>query len=684
MATGHRALANLTAVLLAPIFFVWLAAAQPQVCGDSGSYSANSTYQSNLGQLSVSLPKNASASPTLFATGSVGSVPDIVYALALCRGDTNASACAACVTTAFQDAQQLCAFSKDASVFYDLCLLHFSNQNFLPDTDGRGNQFIFQTDARNVSAPAVVFDNAVGVLLNATADYASSNSSKRFATGEEMFDRGGIPAIYALVQCTPDLAPAACRSCLGDIIQMMPRYLSGGQSGRAFWIRCNYRYELYPFFSGSPLLRLPVPAFAGMPPSPVDISPPSPVDISPPSNKRGQKERSAAKISASVASTIVFVLILSASAFICFKKRKPLKKQPGLAFHNAARGKCMIFDLPTLQEATENFSEENKLGEGGFGTVYKGTLPDEQEVAVKRLSQTSREGLNQLHNEVQVLAQLQHIKLVRLLGYCSHQNEVMLVYEFVKNGCLHNFLFDERKGRKLNWNLRYNIIVGIAKGILYLHEDSSIRIIHRDLKSNNILLDENMNPKIADFGLARLLGGGHTQTKTANVAGTYGYMAPEYAIFGNVSPKIDIFSFGVLILKIVTRRKNNSSDDYNNTVNLLSDVYNCWTKDMTLQIVDKSLNVYSKSEVLRCIHIGLLCIQEDPDDRPNIFSVVLMLTRDRVKLQPPRQPAFFFARDSSSVFEHARHGNYIYDKSDVIVEDNFSVNEVTNTDPYPR
>ncbi|XBJ00651.1 hypothetical protein VPH35_020505 [Triticum aestivum] len=426
MATGHRALANLTAVLLVPFFFAWLAAAQPQVCGDSGNYSANSTYQSNLGQLSVTLPKNASASPTLFAVGSVGSVPDIVYALALCRGDTNASACAACVTTAFQDAQQLCAFSKDASVFYDLCLLHFSNHNFLSDADGQGNQFIFQTDARNVSAPAAVFDNAVGVLLNATADYAASNSSKRFATGEEMFDTGGAPAIYALVQCTPDLAPAACRSCLGDIIQKMPKYLSGGQSGRAFRIRCNYRYELYPFFSGSPLLRLPVPAFAGTPPSPVDISPPS--------NKRGQRKRSAAKISASVACTIVLVLILSASAFICFKKRKPLKKQPAMAFHNAARGKCMIFDLSTLQEATENFSEENKLGEGGFGTVYKGTLPDEQEVAVKRLSQASREGLNQLHNEVQVLAQLQHIKLVRLLGYCSHQNEVMLVYEFVKKG----------------------------------------------------------------------------------------------------------------------------------------------------------------------------------------------------------------------------------------------------------
>ncbi|GJN11514.1 hypothetical protein PR202_ga29713 [Eleusine coracana subsp. coracana] len=245
----------------------------------------------------------------------------------------------------------------------------------------------------------------------------------------------------------------------------------------------------------------------------------------------------------------------------------------------------------------------------------------------------------------------------------------MLVYEHVINGSLDKYLFDNATGTILNWEQRYNIILGIAKGILYLHEDSRIKMIHRDLKANNILLDENMNPKVADFGLARLFGGDHTQTKTAHVVGTYGYMAPEYVMFGNVSTKTDVFSFGVLLLEIVTGRRNGSSDDANSDVcHLITDVWNYWIQGRALQLVQQSQHEYSESKALRCIHIGLLCVQQNPNERPEISSVVLMLTRSRIELQTPRQPAFFFGND-------AFNG---------MAEENFSVNNVTNTDPCPR
>jgi serine/threonine protein kinase len=150
----------------------------------------------------------------------------------------------------------------------------------------------------------------------------------------------------------------------------------------------------------------------------------------------------------------------------------------------------------------------------------QGVLSDGQEVAVKKLLGTTGHGLDQLHNEVLLLAELQHKNLVRLQGFCLHQEQTLLVYEYIKNGSLDNILFDTTKGNSLNWEQQYNIILGIAKGILYLHEDSSLRIIHRDLKSNNILLGEDMEPKIADFGLARLLGEGHTHSRTTRVVGT--------------------------------------------------------------------------------------------------------------------------------------------------------------------
>ena len=245
-----------------------------QVCGDSGNYTANSTYQRNLARLAAALPRNASASPALFAKGSVGAVPDIAYALALCRGDAaNATACGACVATAFQDAQQLCAFAKDAAVYYDACYLRFSNRNFLGDTASNGGELILM-NALNVSSPVGAFDAAVRGLLNAAGGYAA-NSSRRFATGEGAFDAAN-PTIYGLAQCTPDMSPADCRSCLGDVFGLIPQYLSGRQGGRVLGVRCNFRYEVYPFFTGGPSLRLPAPSSPpppALPPAQVNVTP---------------------------------------------------------------------------------------------------------------------------------------------------------------------------------------------------------------------------------------------------------------------------------------------------------------------------------------------------------------------------------------------------------------------------
>ncbi|XP_037474449.1 cysteine-rich receptor-like protein kinase 6 [Triticum dicoccoides] len=362
---------------------------------------------------------------------------------------------------------------------------------------------------------------------------------------------------------------------------------------------------------------------------------------------------------------------------------------PGLVYGMALctfkkMARALIFDLTALQEATQNFSEANKLGEGGYGIVYKGILPDGQEIAVKKLLGATEHGLHQLRNEVLLLAELQHKNLVRLQGFCSHRNDTLLVYEYIKNGSLDNFLFDTSEVNTLNWEQQYNIILGIAKGILYLHEDSNPRIIHRDLKANNILLDEEMDPKIADFGLARLLQEGHTHTQNTRAAGTLGYMAPEYAIHGSVSPKIDIFSLGVLVLEIITRRRNCGSD-YGDTVNLISDVWNYWTKGTISEMMDGSLNGYPRSQALRCIHIGLLCVQPDPDDRPQISTVIFMLTRDTMELQPPTQPAFFFGTESPSPAS-PRYGQCrdVHARFDLVPEDDVSWNGVTITEPYPR
>ncbi|XP_050210120.1 G-type lectin S-receptor-like serine/threonine-protein kinase RKS1 [Mercurialis annua] len=309
---------------------------------------------------------------------------------------------------------------------------------------------------------------------------------------------------------------------------------------------------------------------------------------------------------------------------------------PGIAY----------FDLSSIIAATNNFSPANKLGEGGFGSVYKGQLTNGQEVAVKQLSENSVQGIEEFKNEVMLIAKLQHRNLVKLLGCCFEGGEQMLIYEYLPNKSLNLFLFDENRRLCLDWRKRFNIINGIARGILYLHQDSRLRIIHRDLKSSNILLDEEMNPKISDFGTARIFRADQIHDKTKRVVGTYGYMSPEYAVFGKFSIKSDVFSFGVIVLEIVTGKKNNESQKTNTSLSLIGHVWDLWREDRALEIVDSLLDgSYSPDEALRSIHIGLLCVQENVEDRPTMLEVVLMLSSEAT-LRAPKQPPFVFSASS--------------------------------------
>ncbi|XP_057451257.1 G-type lectin S-receptor-like serine/threonine-protein kinase At4g27290 isoform X1 [Lotus japonicus] len=305
-----------------------------------------------------------------------------------------------------------------------------------------------------------------------------------------------------------------------------------------------------------------------------------------------------------------------------------------------------LFDLTTIAAATNGFSMNKKIGEGGFGPVYWGKLTNGQEIAVKKLSSLSSQGMTEFINEVKLIAQLQHRNLVKLLGCCIQGQERVLIYEYMNNGSLHSFIFDDIKGKLLKWPQRLHIICGVCRGLLYLHRDSRLRIIHRDLKASNVLLDQDLNPKISDFGTARTFGGDQTEGNTKRIIGTYGYMAPEYVSKGIFSVKSDVFSFGVLLLEIICGKRNKAYYHTDDNLNLVGQAWTLWKEGIASELIDSNIgDSYVVSEVLRCMHVSLLCVQQNPNDRPTMTSAMLMLESE-MELEEPKEPGFFYSNIS--------------------------------------
>ncbi|KAK3149757.1 hypothetical protein QOZ80_3AG0222290 [Eleusine coracana subsp. coracana] len=645
-------------------------------CPKGSSYSLNSTYHSNVVTLLSSLSANASRSPVGFATGTLGAATsDQVWGLALCRGDISGSTCASCLKVApvyafGNGTVDYCRGVKDVSIYLDSCLLRFSGKDFLASPEEVANQVLYSRSDVTVTVNPGRFMELTADLIGKLSDYAAANNSAlRYAAGVMTSSDGfktasshqNVRDIFGLVQCTPDQAPEACNRCLDRLRGDMLAELNGTAGGQVHAVWCNLRFEIFHFYESTPNdVRLVAP-------------PPSPAGR----NVTGGLADAATVIAIVLGVLLVAILASMSIIFICCCRKGQSAKQNTEEDGDAG---SLLFDLSILRKATSNFAEENKLGHGGFGAVYKGFLPDGRQIAVKRLDKDSGQGLKELRNELLLVAKLRHNNLAKLLGVCLQGGEKLLVYEYLPNRSLDTFLFaaEKRCQSLLDWDTRYRIICGTARGLLYLHEDSQIKILHRDLKASNVLLDIDMNPKISDFGIARLFSSEKTSTLTSQVVGTLGYMAPEYAVRGHLSVKLDVYSFGVLVLEIVAGRRNTdtwfqSEDDESGT--LLTYAWDQWSKGTPLEAMDSCLNCQApESEVLKCVHLGLLCVQEKLADRPTMLDVLVMLHgHSSASFPAPSKPAFAFAYNdlssalalSESRSRHAETSGYAVCERDV-------------------
>uniref|UniRef100_A0A0R0EB15 Cysteine-rich receptor-like protein kinase 25 n=2 Tax=Glycine max TaxID=3847 RepID=A0A0R0EB15_SOYBN len=521
-------------------------------CPNNTSYNSNLTFETNLKVLLASMVSNVSLSDGYYFTAMGMGTTSVANGLLLCRGDVSTATCHDCISTAATEITRRCPNKTESIIWYDECMLRFTNRYFAPTSVvPRANLM----DGNNISASDLDSFNRTlfGLLNDLIEEAANSRLARKFATGQREF-AGHSPenTVYALTECEPDLTTTQCEECLRNAVSTLPSCCGGKQGARALLSYCNARHELFRFYHTS------------------DTS--------------GNK-KSVSRVVLIVVPVVVSIILLLCVCYFILKRSR--KKYNTLLRENfgeeSATLESLQFGLVTIEAATNKFSYEKRIGEGGFGVVYKGVLPDGREIAVKKLSKSSGQGANEFKNEILLIAKLQHRNLVTLLGFCLEEHEKMLIYEFVSNKSLDYFLFD--------------------------------------------------------FGMARIVAIDQLQGKTNRIVGTYGYMSPEYAMHGQFSEKSDVFSFGVIVLEIISAKRNTRSV-FSDHDDLLSYTWEQWMDEAPLNIFDQSIKAEfcDHSEVVKCIQIGLLCVQEKPDDRPKITQVISYLNSSITELPLPKKP----------------------------------------------
>ncbi|XP_004976815.1 probable LRR receptor-like serine/threonine-protein kinase At1g56140 isoform X5 [Setaria italica] len=398
--------------------------------------------------------------------------------------------------------------------------------------------------------------------------------------------------------------------------------------------------EIHLFWAGKGTCCIPTQGHYGPLISALSVTP------APNAARKRSKNKTGAIVGAAVGAVVVGLIVLTGLYVRRQKSRKLSLEQQDL-YNTVGRPNLFTYSYGELKTASENFNSSNFLGEGGYGSVYKGKLSDGSVVAVKLLSETSRQGKKQFITEIETISQVQHRNLVKLYGCCLEGNNPLLVYEYLDNGSLDKALFGN--GRlNLDWPTRFEICLGIARGLAYLHEESSIRVVHRDIKASNVLLDANLNSKISDFGLAKLYDDKNTHIST-KVAGTFGYLAPEYAMRGHMSEKVDVFAFGVVILETIAGRPNYDGRLGEDKAYLLEWVWQLYEDDHPLDVTDPRLTEFNSEEVLRAIRVGLLCIQSSPRQRPPMSRVVSMLVGDIEVPEAVTKPSYVIEWQSNAM-----------------------------------